>query len=96
METDRAFHNLLMEPLENQLITQLNGAFWDVYTIVAPYLGVANREEKADTVAAHRAMVDAARERDAAAFTAAVVAHYAPVRQRIAAATRAATEPAEH
>ena len=89
VETDRAFHHLLMQPLDNQLITQLTGAFWDVYAIVAPHLGMANREEEADTIAAHRAMVEAVRKRDAAAFAAAVVAHYAPVRRRIAAADRA-------
>ncbi|GAA1501718.1 FadR/GntR family transcriptional regulator [Dactylosporangium maewongense] len=96
VDTDRAFHDLLMQPLGNQLITQLNGAFWDVYTIVAPYLGIANREENADTVSAHRAMVEAVRRRDAASFAAAVVAHYAPVRQRIAAATRTAAEHPQH
>ena len=95
VETDRAFHDLLMQPLGNQLITQLNGAFWDVYAIVAPYLGIANGEAKVDTVELHRAMVEAVRRRDAAAFAAAVVAHYAPVRRRIAAATRTAAEHAQ-
>ncbi|MEV4481373.1 FadR/GntR family transcriptional regulator [Micromonospora coxensis] len=89
VETDHAFHHLLMQPLGNQLICQLTGAFWDVYAIVAPHLGMANREEEAETVAAHRAMVEAARSRDVEAFAAAVAAHYAPVRRRIAAATRA-------
>ncbi|WP_260723637.1 FadR/GntR family transcriptional regulator [Dactylosporangium roseum] len=89
VEADRKFHQLLMQPLGNQLISQLTGAFWDVHAIVAPYLGMSSPAEDADTVAAHRAMVEAARGRDADAFAAAVVAHYAPVRRRIAAAGRA-------
>ncbi|MFB9185321.1 FadR/GntR family transcriptional regulator, partial [Dactylosporangium sucinum] len=88
IEADRAFHNLLMQQLGNQLVSQLTAAFWDVYAIVAPHLGLTNPEEEADTVAAHRAMVKAARDRDIDAFAAAVVAHYAPVRRRIAAASR--------
>ncbi|MEU4425737.1 FadR/GntR family transcriptional regulator [Actinoplanes sp. NPDC024001] len=83
VNVDRAFHSLLMEPLGNDLISQLTAAFWDVYAIVAPYLGLTSREEEAETIAAHRAMVEAARNRDVPAFTAAVTAHYAPVRRRI-------------
>ncbi|WP_229070617.1 FadR/GntR family transcriptional regulator [Actinoplanes sp. DH11] len=87
VDTDRAFHRLLMEPLGNELISQLTGAFWDVYALVAPHLGLADRQEETETIAAHRAMVDAARARDVTAFVAAVEAHYAPVRRRITAAT---------
>lgn len=81
--TDRAFHALLMKPLDNELISQLTVAFWDVHAIVAPYLGMTNDVEEAETIAAHRAMVDAARLGDTAAFSSAVVDHYAPVRRRI-------------
>ncbi|MEU4690417.1 FadR/GntR family transcriptional regulator [Actinoplanes sp. NPDC023714] len=86
VDSDRAFHRLLMEPLGNELISQLTAAFWDVYAIVAPHLGLADRQEETETVAAHRAMVDAAHARDVAGFVAAVDSHYAPVRRRIAAA----------
>ena len=86
VEADRHFHQLLMEPLGNRLISQLTTAFWDVHAIVAPYLGMSSPQEDAEAVAAHRAMVEAARRRDVEAFAAAVVQHYAPVRRRIAAA----------
>ncbi|MEV4481374.1 FadR/GntR family transcriptional regulator [Micromonospora coxensis] len=85
VQADRTFHRLLMQPLGNQLVSQLTGAFWDVHAIVAPYLGMSSPEEDAEAVAAHRAMLEAARGRDVDAFTAAVAQHYAPVRRRIAA-----------
>jgi DNA-binding GntR family transcriptional regulator len=88
IEADREFHRLLMQPLDNQLISQLTGAFWDVHAIVAPYLGMSSPEEEAETIVAHRAMVQAARASDVTAFAAAVSQHYAPVRRRIAAAER--------
>jgi DNA-binding GntR family transcriptional regulator len=75
-----------VEPLGNELITQLTGAFWDVHAIVAPHLDPPSRDEVIETVTAHRAMARAARAKDAGAFTAAVLAHYTPVRRRIAAA----------
>ncbi|MFE0464665.1 FadR/GntR family transcriptional regulator, partial [Kitasatospora sp. NPDC058965] len=84
--TDRRFHALLLEPLANELIGQLSAACWDVHAIVAPHLNVITDRDEADTVQAHRAMVGAVRAADPAAFTAAVHAHYAPVRRRIAAA----------
>ncbi|MEV0564174.1 FadR/GntR family transcriptional regulator [Dactylosporangium sp. NPDC050588] len=86
VEADRQFHRLLMEPLGNHLVSQLTTAFWDVHAIVAPYLGMSSPQEDAEALAAHRAMVEAARRRDVDAFAAAVVQHYAPVRRRITAA----------
>jgi DNA-binding FadR family transcriptional regulator len=85
--TDRAFHRLLVEPLGNELISQLTAAFWDVHAIVEPHLPAPSRGELTEAVDAHRAMVTAARAQDVEAFSAAVVAHYGPVRRRIAAAT---------
>lgn len=86
VESDRAFHLLLAESLGSELIHQLSSAFWDVYTVVAPHLNVITREDEQDTVAAHRSMVNALRDKDISAFTQAVTAHYAPVRRRIDAA----------
>lgn len=83
-DADRAFHSLLVEPLGNDLIGQLSMAFWDVYAIVAPQMKVITIEDELDTVAAHQRIVDAARNGDVAAFTAALADHYAPVRRRIA------------
>jgi len=90
LELDRQFHLLLMEPLGNDLIEQLTGAFWEVQAIVAPTL--ENSAAMLRTTAVlHSAIVDAAEARDVAALQAAVAAHYDPVRDLIqtAKATRA-------
>ena len=76
---DRAFHLNLTEVLENTLYSELVAAFWDVHTIVAPRLGVPTPRDMADTVAAHRAMVDAAVAGDLDAYILAVEGHYAPL-----------------
>ncbi|GLZ43782.1 GntR family transcriptional regulator [Actinokineospora sp. NBRC 105648] len=81
---DRAFHALLVQPLGNALVSQLTDAFWDVYTAVAPHLGVPTDEN--DTVVLHRAIIAAARTANLTAFADAVIAHYTPIRTRIAAA----------
>lgn len=91
--TDRRFHALLLEPLSNELVGQLSAACWDVHAIVAPHLNMITAQDEADTVAAHRAMVRAVRDGDAAAFGDAVRAHYAPVRRRIAACRTDAGAP---
>ncbi|MFE7382841.1 FadR/GntR family transcriptional regulator [Streptomyces zhihengii] len=84
VESDRAFHALLVAPLGNALIGQLSVAFWDVYTIVAPHLDGFTHADETATVEAHRRIAEAARAGDAAAFTAALREHYAPVRRRLA------------
>ncbi|MFE9611238.1 FadR/GntR family transcriptional regulator [Streptomyces sp. NPDC006012] len=82
---DRAFHERLMEPLDNKLVGQLSLAFWDVYALVAPQLQGISAKDEADTIADHRAIVRAAREGDADGFVRAIAGHYAPVRRRLAA-----------
>ncbi|MCB5909497.1 FadR/GntR family transcriptional regulator [Streptomyces pinistramenti] len=89
--TDRAFHALLVEPLGNDLISQLSQAFWDSYAGVGPHLGLITIEDERHTVDVHRRLTDAARAGDAAAFAAAVADHYAPVRRRLAEARSAGT-----
>ncbi|MFD4176185.1 FadR/GntR family transcriptional regulator [Streptomyces anulatus] len=86
VSADRAFHALLVEPLGNELISQLTLAFWDVYSIVAPHLNLMSIEDEKVTVDAHRRIVEAARSGDPAAFVDAIADHYAPVRRRLAAA----------
>ncbi|MDK0522976.1 FCD domain-containing protein [Streptomyces sp. ML-6] len=83
VEADRAFHELLVAPLGNELIGQLSMAFWDVYTIVAPHLDGFTQADEMETIAAHQNIVDAARADDIAGFMKALGEHYAPVRRRI-------------
>nr|WSW66038.1 FadR family transcriptional regulator [Streptomyces sp. NBC_00995] len=80
---DRAFHALLVTPLGNDLIGQLSMAFWDVYAIVAPHLDGFTHSDETETIAAHQAIVDAARAGDIDGFVKALGEHYAPVRRRI-------------
>jgi DNA-binding FadR family transcriptional regulator len=82
IEQDREFHLLLMEPLGNELITQLTAAFWDVQAIVTREMDTTP-ESVRETVEAHHAIVAAAAAGDVAAFARAVEAHYAPVRRRL-------------
>ncbi|WP_220489459.1 FadR/GntR family transcriptional regulator, partial [Tessaracoccus sp. MC1679] len=76
---DRAFHLTLASMLNNELYAELVGAFWDVHTRLGPRLGVPTPRDIADTVAAHRAMLDAAVARDLPAYRAAIENHYAPL-----------------
>ncbi|GAA3445432.1 FadR/GntR family transcriptional regulator [Planomonospora venezuelensis] len=82
IEQDREFHLLLLEPLGNELLTQLTAAFWDVHAIVAPSLGTTS-ESVRETVEAHRAIARAVAARDVSAFIRSVEAHYAPVRRNL-------------
>ena len=88
LELDREFHLTLMQPLANDLIEQLTGAFWEVQAIVAPSLGQSPPDLK-ETARLHVAIVDAAEARDTEALQAAVAAHYEPVRNLIRAAKAA-------
>ncbi|EAQ00574.1 putative GntR-family transcriptional regulator [Janibacter sp. HTCC2649] len=83
LELDREFHLLLMEPLGNDLIQQLTGAFWEVQSIVTPTLGQDHRSALSLTASLHMAIVDAAEARDIEALQEAVAAHYAPIRELI-------------
>lgn len=85
IELDREFHLMLMEPLGNDLILQLTGAFWDVHTIVAPTLTMTG-EGLRRTADDHAAIADAAVAGDAEALRSAIANHYEPIRASIAAA----------
>ena len=76
---DRCFHLTIANMVGNELYGQLVAAFWDVYTLVAPRLGVATPRDLADTVRAHREMLDAAVADDLESYRTAVEAHYAPL-----------------
>lgn len=76
---DRSFHETLASELSNELYAQLVAAFWDVHTLVGPRLGAPSPRDLADTVAAHRAMLDAAVAGDLDRYHQAVGDHYAPL-----------------
>lgn len=79
---DREFHECLMESTDNNLLVQLTGAFWDVLAISQGSLGrMSGLRESAD---AHVAIVEALEASDAEGYRAAIEAHYAPIRSRMA------------
>lgn len=78
-EQDRAFHTSLLARIDNQLVGQLVGAFWDVHTAVMPSLGVSLPADMIDTAKAHGDMLRAAEAGDAEALRASVARHYEPI-----------------
>lgn len=76
---DRAFHAQIASLVDNELYRQLVAAFWDIHTMVAPRLGIATPRDLADTVQAHRDMLDSAIAGDLEGYRAAISAHYAPL-----------------
>ncbi|MFC4122508.1 FadR/GntR family transcriptional regulator [Nonomuraea zeae] len=82
-ETDRLFHDLLYRPLGNPLVSQLLGAFWDVYHQLRDRLGEPD-EPPGDVVKRHRDIYTAVLAGDRDAAVAAVHAHFEGVRNRVA------------
>lgn len=83
-EADSAFHALLLEPLDNDLIKQLGSAFWEIHTAALPLLGIPQAKDILDTVDAHQTMADALAAGDAEGYRAAVVDHYRPLEKSLA------------
>lgn len=86
-EADRAFHSLLYESCNNELVLQLIGLFWDVYHEVEPALGPPE-DRASDIVANHRRIVEALRNRDGSSAQEAMRLHFRDVKARIARAER--------
>lgn len=79
---DRAFHDLLYEPLDNRVVTLILHAFWDVQD------GVVSQLPDAPPISAtnarwHRDILDAVRRGDAAAAAAAMRAQFTGARERL-------------
>lgn len=87
-EEDQAFHQLLLEKVDNTLISELVGAFWTIHTDLQPHLGIAPGSDIVETARAHGEMLRAVQSGDAAAYREAVHAHYAPLRRAVERALR--------
>lgn len=81
-EADRAFHDALYEPLENRVVTQLLGAFFDILVSVESQLPEATHTP-ADNARWHRAIVEAMRLGDEAAAVAAMSEQFTGARKRV-------------
>lgn len=84
IELDRDFHLALMAPLDNDLLLQLTGAFWDVHAIVAPGLGGNGERELLVTADAHLRIAERVAAGDVAGLREAIASHYQPIRSTIA------------
>lgn len=73
----------LLAPLDNTIVRQLVGAFWEVHTGVVPHLGIPTSDEIAVTVEAHEDMLTALEDGDATVYQEAVLAHYRPLKSAI-------------
>lgn len=89
IEEDRTFHHLLLETVNNRLISELVGAFWTIHTDLQPHLGVAPGADIVETARAHGEMLAAVQAGDAGAYREAVQTHYAPLQRAV---ERALTE----
>jgi DNA-binding FadR family transcriptional regulator len=82
-ETDRLFHDMLYRPLDNPLVGQLLGAFWEVYHQLRDDLGAPD-ETSADVARKHREIYTAVTAGDRIAAATAMHAHFDGVRGRLA------------
>ena len=82
-EEDQAFHQLLLEKVDNTLISELVSAFWTIHTDLQPYLGIAPGPDIIETARAHGQMLRAVQSGDARAYRDAVHAHYAPLQRAV-------------
>lgn len=87
-QCDGAFHSQLLSVTSNRMLQQLGMAFWQVHTAAVPALKLPQAQDILDTVDAHEAMVDALEAGDAEAYRQAVHAHYRPLQNLLAEASR--------
>ncbi len=85
-DVDLAFHDALYEPLDNQVVTLLLHAFWEVKEAVILQLpALPDVRSIASTNARwHRAILDAVQRSDADGAAAAMRAHFTGIRTRLA------------
>ena len=81
---DRLFHEVLFRPLGNTLVSRLLGAFWDTYHQLEHEL-TPPEEPPLAILERHRAIHKAIEAADPTATASAMAAHFAGVRNRLAA-----------
>lgn len=82
---DRFFHQLLLAPINNGLMRELNDALWQIHDKVIPILEIDVSEDLERTLESHTNVVRALQDKDPAAFRQAIIDHYHPLRQAVAA-----------
>lgn len=87
IEADAEFHHRLFEPLENELLASLLGAFRTVYRRIHVELGCADTVDLVECAATHRGIYEAVAAADKVLAAARLNRYFARMRRRI---TRAA------
>lgn len=83
LEEDCAYHARLASVVDNRIIGELAGAFWQIHTRALPLLGIATPEDISQTVEAHGAILHAVESGDVEAYRVAIADHYAPLQRAI-------------
>lgn len=85
-DADRDFHRILFEPLNNTLLSNLLGVFWEVYHSIHDVIGEEQPDNPTlvETAAAHRAIFDAVRAKDIDAARLLLADHFQGIRQLLA------------
>lgn len=78
-EYDRAFHRTLLDQTSNEFMRDLVDAFWEINSILVKRMEIPTPDDVADTIYAHRLMLDAAEAGDLSAYREAVDTHYQPL-----------------
>ncbi len=82
-DLDEAFHRRLYSALDNRVLAQLMGVFWQVYSQIHHEVGQSDTP-LVDIAAKHRAILDAVRSGDAALAANTLTDHFGGLRRRIA------------
>lgn len=85
-DADRDFHRILFEPLNNTLLSNLLGVFWEVYHSIHDVIGEEQPDNPTlvETAAAHRAILEAVRAKDIDAARLLLADHFQGIRQLLA------------
>lgn len=85
VEQDKDFHRILFEPLENKLLTNLLGVFWDVYRTIYDAIGTDPEiTQPAKTAQDHRDILDAVRSKDVDTARELISVHFHGIRTLLA------------
>lgn len=87
VDADKDFHRILFEPLNNQLLSNLLGVFWDVYRTIHQGIGTrdSTRAHLAETAHSHRELLDAVKAGDKALASDLLCSHFDGIREQLAA-----------
>lgn len=85
IEQDKDFHRILFEPLDNRLLSNLLGVFWDVYRTIYDAIDTDPQiTQPVKTAQDHRDILDAVRKQDITTARALISEHFHGIRALLA------------